>query len=66
MASKPPLRIPTDRHGVLIHLLDDIEYECKQRHPHNYAVIALAKDGEVGIVVKINVEFLSALARISR
>ena len=64
MASKPPLRIPVDRHLVLVHLLRHIENERKQLHPNNHSVITLTKNGEVGIVVEINVQLLSALARI--
>ena len=50
-------RIPVDIPGMIVDLFDDVQHQCEQGHPHQHAVVRLAKDSKVGIIVEVIIEF---------
>ena len=46
---------------MILNLICDIQYQGEQRHAHHDPVIALAEDGQIGVVIQIDIEFLSSL-----
>ena len=50
---------------MLIHLVSHIQNQRKQRHTHQHAVVTLTEDGQIGIIVEVDIELPGSLAGIS-
>jgi len=57
---------PGNRARIVVNLVRNPEYQRKESHPYQHAVVCLPKDREVRVFIEIFGEFLSLGAGISR
>ena len=46
---------------MLIHLIGHIQNQREERHTHQHAVVTLAEDGQIGIIVEVDIELSGSL-----
>ena len=57
---------PSYRFRVIIDLIDDIQDQREQRHAYQHAIVGLAKDCQIRVLVKVIIQFLGLSTGITR
>jgi len=60
------LGIPLNWTGCFLNVLCDVQYKREQGHAHQYSIVCLPENCQIGMLVQIIVQFIGIFARIAR